>query len=56
MSEFVQINLCSLWNLRLLINQMTDAMVKDILCKIQLKANFLGVAISKHHYLALSLE
>lgn len=56
MSEFVQINLCSLWNLRLLINQMTDAMVKDILCKIQLKANFLGVAIRKHHYLALSLE
>ena len=47
MSDFVQINICKLWNLRLLINQMTNAMVKDILCKIQLKGNFLGVAIRK---------
>ena len=40
MSEFSQINIYSSRNLKLLVNQMTNAMVKDFVCKIQAEEKF----------------
>ena len=43
MTELLQINIYSTWNLKVLINYMTRTMMKDFLCKIPAeKKNFLA--------------
>ena len=56
MSELLQINIYSTWNLKVLINYMIKAMMKDFLCKIPAEKKKLSCKSENHHCMAPSFK